>query len=131
MVRRTYMVTVVWATRGIDIFFLDTATQQLLVYTNCLVCVCPSVRVSMCQCVRVCVQTLIAHRPKVARSPNFAYPQNRPTGICRYLDRNSTTLPSGGNVLRHASVAISVSSCEVQLFFGASPRPKVRWKALD
>ena len=28
-VRRTYMVTVVWATRGIDILFLDTATQAL------------------------------------------------------------------------------------------------------
>ena len=48
-------------------------------------------------CVSVCVQTLIAPRRKVARSPNFAYPQNPHTGICRYLARNSTTLPSGGN----------------------------------
>ena len=29
MVRLTYMVTVVWATRGIDIFFLYTATQAV------------------------------------------------------------------------------------------------------
>ena len=52
-------------------------------------------------CVCVCVHfkrlILIAPRPKVAWSPNFAYPQNPRTGICRYLARNSTTLPSGGN----------------------------------
>ena len=45
----------------------------------------------------LCVQTLIAPRLQVARSPNFAYPQNPRTGICQYLGRNSTTLPSGGN----------------------------------
>ena len=49
--------------------------------------------VSVC----VCVQSLIAPRPDVARSPNFAYPKNLRPGICRYLARNSTTLPSGGN----------------------------------
>ena len=29
MVQRMYIVTVVWATRGIDIFFLNTATQAV------------------------------------------------------------------------------------------------------
>ena len=51
----------------------------------------------VCECVRVCVQTLIAPRPKVARSPNFATPENLRPVFWRYLARNSTTLPSGGN----------------------------------
>ena len=51
----------------------------------------------MCVCVSMCVQTLVASRPKVARSPNFAYPPKNPRpGIWRYLARNSTTLSSGG-----------------------------------
>ena len=47
--------------------------------------------------IALCVQTLIAPRPKVTGSPNFAYPQNPRPGICRYLAWNSTTFPSGGN----------------------------------
>ena len=59
----------------------------------------------------LCVQTLIAPRPYVAPSPNFAYPQNLCTGICRYLARNSATLPSGGKALRHASNGVKCNFC--------------------
>ena len=51
----------------------------------------------MSVCVSVYVQTLTAPRPKVARSLNFAYPQNPQRGIWRYHARNSTTLSSGWN----------------------------------
>ena len=33
--------------------------------------------------------------------------------------------------LRHTSLVKGVNWCEVQLFFGAPPSPKHRWKALD
>ena len=33
--------------------------------------------------------------------------------------------------LHHTSGGVRCDWCEVQLFFGAPPRPKNRWKALD
>ena len=67
----------------------------------------------------------------VARSTNFAYPQNTRTGICRYLARNATTLPSGGNALRHASVGVRCELVGSATFFGAAPSLKCLWTALD
>ena len=74
----------------------------IIIYINRLVCVYPCV----CVCVSVCVQMLIAPRQYVARFQILPTPHNPRTGICRYLARNSATLPSGGNALRHASVGV-------------------------
>ena len=79
------------------------------------VCVCVCVRVCVCVCVCVCVRACVCvfvyKRLKLpyCRSHGLQIlptPLNPRTGICRYLARNSTTLRSGGNTLRHASVGV-------------------------
>ena len=78
-------------------------TRVLLVYINCLVCVCQCVSVSVCQCVYKRLYLADRRSQGLQILPT---PKKMRTGIWRYLARNSTTLPNGGNALRHASVGV-------------------------
>ena len=78
--------------------------------------------VRVCVCARACKNAYSSQTVGRTVSKFCLPPKNPRTGVCRYLARNSTTLPSGGTVLRHTSNGVRCELVWSATFLGSTSK---------